>query len=59
MSIEILCVIILVYGFIKEAISQNDPWYGTERDPFRNNPSFIESRHRAHEICEKHKNGNK
>lgn len=41
MSIVILCVIILAYGFIKEAISQNDSWYGTERDPFRNNPSFI------------------
>ena len=41
MSIVILCVIILAYGFIKEAISQNDPWSGPERDPFRNNPSFI------------------
>lgn len=59
MSIVILCVIILAYGFIKASISQNDPWYGTERDPFRNNPNFIESRRRAHEICEKHKNDNK
>lgn len=56
MEIVILAVIVLVIGFIKEAISQNDPWYGTKRDPFRDNPNFTESRKRAHEICEKHKN---
>lgn len=59
MVIVILCVIVLAYGFIKEAIEQNDPWYNTPRDPFRNNPEWQESRRRAHEICEKHKNDNK
>lgn len=53
MEIVVLCVIILIYKFIKDIISQNDPWYGTERDPFRNNPNFTKSRKRAHDICEK------
>ena len=53
MSIVILCVIILAYGFIKEAISQNDPWYGTSRDPFRDNLNFVESRKQAKEICDR------
>ncbi len=47
MSIVILCVIILAIGFIKEAISQNDPYYGTSRDHFKDNPNFVESRRRA------------
>lgn len=53
MYIVILAVIVLAIGFIKDAISQNDPWYGTERDPFKDNPNFVESRRRAQEICDK------
>ena len=33
--------------------------HGTSRDHFRNNPDFVESRRRAHEIYEKHKNDRK
>ena len=53
MSIVILCVIILAIGFIKEAISQIAPYYGTSRDHFKDNPNFVESRRRAREICDK------
>ncbi|MCI7595645.1 MAG: hypothetical protein MSS92_05455 [Lachnospiraceae bacterium] len=53
MSIVILCVIILAIGFIKEAISQIAPYYGTSRDYFKDNPNFVESRRRAQEIYDK------
>lgn len=59
MTIIVLCIIVLASGFIKDAIEQNDPYYGTSRDHFKDNPSFVESRRRAHEICEKHKNDRK
>lgn len=55
MTIMVLCIIILAFGFIKDAIEQNDPYYGTSRDHFKDNPNFVESRRRAHEICEKHR----
>lgn len=59
MTIIVLCIIVLAYGFIKDAIEQNDPYYGTSRDHFKDNPNFVESRRRAHEICEKHRNDRK
>ena len=59
MTIIVLCIIVLAFGFIKDTIEQNDPYYGTSRDHFRNNPDFVESRRRAHEIYEKHKNDRK
>lgn len=53
MTIVILAIIVLGIGFISQAISQNDPWYGTSRDPFRDNPNFVESRKQAKEICDR------
>lgn len=55
MTIVVVCIIYLAFGFIKDAIEQNDPYYGTSRDHFRNNPDFVGSRRRAHEIYEKHR----
>ena len=55
MTIIVFCIIILAYGFVKDAIEQNDPYYGTSRDHFKDNPNFVESRRRAHEICDKYR----
>ena len=48
-----LAIIVLGIGFISQAISQNDPWYGTSRDPFRDNLNFVESRKQAKEIYDR------
>lgn len=53
MTMVFLAIIVLGIGFISQAISQNDPWYGTSRDPFRDNLNFVESRKQAKEIYDR------
>ena len=38
MFLELLSVAVLGGGLIKDKVEQNKPYYGTERDIFRNNP---------------------
>ena len=54
MTIVLLCIAVLAYGFIKEAIEQNQPYYGTDRDIFRNNPKAQENRKAVDEIIKKY-----
>lgn len=50
MFIELLSVAVLGGKYINEKIQQNDPYYGTSRDPFRNNPRVQKERIGHHRL---------
>ena len=49
----LLSVLGIGIGLAKDACERNKPYYGTERDIFRNNPRALEQRRRTEEICNK------
>lgn len=53
--LELLSAAILGGRFIKDKIEQNKPYYGTERDIFRNNPQVQANRKAVDEIIAKHR----
>lgn len=55
MFLEILSVLVLGGGYVKDKIEQNKPYYGTERDIFRNNPKVQENRKAVDEIIARHR----
>lgn len=55
MFIELLSAAVLGSGLINDKIQQNKPYYGTERDIFRNNPRVQENRKAVDDIIAKHK----
>ena len=46
-------LIIIGVGLVKDAIEQNEPYYGTSKDIFRNNPSQLIVRREAQEVVNK------
>ena len=50
MFIEFLCLAVIGGGLVKDAIEQNQPYYGTERELFRNNPKAQENQRNVDEI---------
>ena len=55
MFIELLSAAVLGSGLINDKIQQNKPYYGTERDIFKNNPRVQENRKAVDDIIAKHK----
>lgn len=55
MFLEALSAAILGSGIIKDKIEQNKPYYGTDRDIFRNNPKAQENRKAVDDIIAKQK----
>ena len=55
MFMELLSATVLAGGLINDKIQQNKPYYGTERDIFRNNPRAQENRKAVDDIIAKHK----
>ena len=50
MFLNLLSAAVLCSGFVKEKIEQNKPYYGTERDMFRNNEKAKELDKRVDDI---------
>ncbi len=50
MFLEILSALVLGGGLVKDKIEQNRPYYGTERDIFRNNPKAQANREAVDDI---------
>lgn len=50
MFLELLSAAVLGGGLVKDKIEQNKPYYGTERDRFRNNPKVQENRKAVDDI---------
>ncbi|MBE5937146.1 MAG: hypothetical protein E7265_03850 [Lachnospiraceae bacterium] len=50
MFLEILSIAVLGGKYVSEKIEQNKPYYGTERDIFRNNPRVQENRKAVDDI---------
>lgn len=55
MFLEALSALVLGSGIIKDKIEQNKPYYGTDRDIFRNNPKAQENRKAVDDIIAKQK----
>lgn len=55
MFMELLSATVLAGGLINDKIQQNKPYYGTERDIFKNNPRVQENRKAVDDIIAKHK----
>ena len=55
MFLEALSALVLGGGIVKDKIEQNKPYYGTERDIFRNNERAKELDKRVDDIIAKHK----
>lgn len=55
MFVELLSIVTLVGGLIREKTEQNKPYCGTKGDVFKDNPNFIESRNKANEIYDKYR----
>lgn len=55
MFLEALSALILAGGLIKDKIEQNKPYYGTEKDIFRNNPKVQENRKAVDDIIARQK----
>lgn len=55
MFLEALSALILAGGLIKDKIEQNKPYYGTERDIFRNNPKVQKNRKVVDDIIARQK----
>ena len=55
MFMELLSATVLAGGLINDKIQQNKPYYGTERDIFKNNPRVQENRKAVNDIITKHK----
>lgn len=55
MFMELLSGTVLAGRLINDKIQQNKPYYGTERDIFKNNPRVQENRKAVNDIITKHK----
>jgi len=53
--LEILSALVLGGGLIKNKIEQNKPYYGTDRELFKNNERMKELDKRVDDIIAKHK----
>lgn len=55
MILELFNAAIICGGLIKDKIEQNQPYYGTDRDIFRNNPKVQENRKTVDDIIARQK----
>ena len=55
MFLEFLSALILGGGLIKDKIEQNEKYYGTERDIFKDNPKAQENRKAVDDIIARQK----
>ncbi|MBQ8279115.1 MAG: hypothetical protein IJZ23_04680 [Roseburia sp.] len=55
MFLEVLSALVLGGGLIKDKIEQNQPYYGTHRELFRNNPKVQELDKRVDDIIARQK----
>lgn len=55
MFLGALSALVLGVGLINDKIEQNKPYYGTERDIFRNNPRVQENRKAVDDIIARQK----
>ena len=55
MFLRLLSVVVLGGGLLKDKIEQNRPYYGTERDIFKDNPRAQANRKAVDEIIAKHR----
>lgn len=50
MFLEFLSALVLGGGLVKDKIEQNKPYYGTDRDIFKDNPKVQENRKAVDDI---------
>lgn len=55
MFLEVLSALVLGGGLIKDKMEQNQPYYGTDKDIFKNNSKVQENRKAVDEIIAKAK----
>lgn len=57
MLLGLLSALVIGGGLVKDKIEQNNPYYNTERDSFRNNPRVQKERIGADRLTADIKNG--